>query len=209
VRLNPIRISCLLILSCDCCYFIIEAPTALALTTSLLSTALPRLECKKHVAFFSAATPFGALVSYGLFSFLDAGGEGDWTGTALLISVSSPRLTFLSLFHPLFTFLLSGRYIPLRSNSTSASFTPLICNATAGGHDQVDPSGIDGHGYVSPICYWRFVRTRTRTWIGERDYVTVRAVQQFGHFRGLLSENLTTLVHISGMFSNTEIWYIC
>jgi len=63
-----------------------KAPTALALTTSLLSTALPRSECKKHVAFFSAATPFGALVSYGLFTFLEAGGEGDWTGTALLIS---------------------------------------------------------------------------------------------------------------------------
>ncbi|KIM89528.1 hypothetical protein PILCRDRAFT_85118 [Piloderma croceum F 1598] len=63
-----------------------KAPTALALTTSLLSTALPRSECKKHIAFFSASTPFGALVSYGLFSFLEAGGEGDWTGTALLIS---------------------------------------------------------------------------------------------------------------------------
>jgi len=63
-----------------------KAPTALALTTSLMSTALPRSECKKHIAFFSASTPFGALVSYGLFSFLEAGGEGDWTGTALLIS---------------------------------------------------------------------------------------------------------------------------
>jgi len=63
-----------------------KAPTALALTTSLLSTTLPRSECKKHVAFFSASTPFGALVSYGLFYFLEAGGEGDWTGTALLIS---------------------------------------------------------------------------------------------------------------------------
>jgi zinc transporter 9 len=65
-----------------------KAPTALALTTSLLSTALPRSDCKKHIAFFSVSTPFGALVSYGLFSFLEAGGEGDWTGTALLISVS-------------------------------------------------------------------------------------------------------------------------
>lgn len=70
------------------------APTALALTTSLLSTALPRSECKKHIAFFSASTPFGALVSYGLFSFLEAGGEGDWTGVALLISVSILDLIF-------------------------------------------------------------------------------------------------------------------
>lgn len=75
---------------------IFEAPTALALTTSLLSTALPRSECKKHVAFFSVATPFGALVSYGLFSFLEAGGEGDWTGTALLLSVCSPHLIISS-----------------------------------------------------------------------------------------------------------------
>jgi len=63
-----------------------KAPTALALTTSLLSTTIPRSECKKHIAFFSVSTPFGALVSYGIFSILDSRGGGDWTGIALLIS---------------------------------------------------------------------------------------------------------------------------
>ncbi|KZP18895.1 Zinc/iron permease [Athelia psychrophila] len=63
-----------------------KAPTVLALTTSLLSSSLPRAECKKHVAFFSASTPLGALVSYALFSFLGAGGNGELSGTALLIS---------------------------------------------------------------------------------------------------------------------------
>lgn len=67
----------------------ILAPTALGLTTSLLSNSLPRSECKKHIAFFSLSTPLGAIVSYVLFSFLEAGGEGDWTGIALLISVRS------------------------------------------------------------------------------------------------------------------------
>jgi len=64
-----------------------KAPTALALTTSLSSTTLSRSECKKYIAFFSASTPLGALVSLGIFSFLQ--GEGDWTGTALLISGST------------------------------------------------------------------------------------------------------------------------
>lgn len=127
--LIAIRISYLLTLLCDC-YFIIEAPTALALTTSLLSTALPRLECKKHVAFFSAATPFGALVSYGLFSFLDSSGEGDWTGTALLISVSSLVLIFCHhLPHCLHFFFQGGTFLyvatVLQPVSHHSSVTPL------------------------------------------------------------------------------------
>ncbi|TFK73612.1 Zinc/iron permease [Pluteus cervinus] len=62
-----------------------KAPTALALTTSLLATSLPRADCKKHLAAFSASTPVGAIVSYLLFSFF-GGVEGKWTGIALLIS---------------------------------------------------------------------------------------------------------------------------
>lgn len=62
-----------------------KAPTALALTTSLLTTSLTRPECRKHLAFFSVSTPFGAILSYILFSFLGSQG-GDWTGMALLIS---------------------------------------------------------------------------------------------------------------------------
>ncbi|KZT02185.1 Zinc/iron permease [Laetiporus sulphureus 93-53] len=63
-----------------------KAPTALALTTSLLSTSLPRSECKKHLALFSASTPLGALASYVLLSFFGTSSEGRWPGVALLIS---------------------------------------------------------------------------------------------------------------------------
>ncbi|KAJ7244999.1 Zinc/iron permease [Mycena haematopus] len=63
-----------------------KAPTSLALTTSLLNTSLPRPECRKHLMFFSASTPFGAIVSYALLSFFSAGAHGSWTGIALLVS---------------------------------------------------------------------------------------------------------------------------
>ncbi|KAF7985909.1 hypothetical protein HWV62_43812 [Athelia sp. TMB] len=63
-----------------------KAPTVLALTTSLLTSSLSRTECKKHIAFFSASTPIGALVSYLLFSLLGATGNGELSGTALLVS---------------------------------------------------------------------------------------------------------------------------
>ncbi|KAJ7132977.1 Zinc/iron permease [Mycena filopes] len=63
-----------------------KAPTSLALTTSLLNTSLPRSECRKHLAFFSASTPIGAIVSYSVLSFFSAGAQGSWTGLALLVS---------------------------------------------------------------------------------------------------------------------------
>ncbi|KAJ7486088.1 Zinc/iron permease [Mycena galericulata] len=63
-----------------------KAPTSLALSTSLLNTSLPRPECRKHLAFFAASTPFGAIVSYVLISFFSAGAQGSWTGLALLVS---------------------------------------------------------------------------------------------------------------------------
>jgi len=63
-----------------------KAPTSLALTTSLLSTSLPRSECKKHIAVFSASTPIGALASYAILSFFGTSSEGRWPGVALLIS---------------------------------------------------------------------------------------------------------------------------
>jgi zinc transporter 9 len=63
-------------------------PTAIALTTSLLSTTLSRSECKKHLIAFSASTPCGAILSYVIFSVLGlADSRGDWTGIALLLSV--------------------------------------------------------------------------------------------------------------------------
>ena len=75
--------------------YISVAPTALALTSSLLSTSLPRSDIRKHVAVFSVATPVGALVSFLLLGFIGAH-VGNWTGIALLLSVSfwlSPLLT--------------------------------------------------------------------------------------------------------------------
>ncbi|KAI0357360.1 Zinc/iron permease [Trametes cingulata] len=66
-----------------------KAPTALALTTSLLSTSLPHAQCKKHLAIFSASTPIGTLLSYALLSFFGADSHGRWPGIALLFSGGS------------------------------------------------------------------------------------------------------------------------
>ncbi|OSD07594.1 Zinc/iron permease [Trametes coccinea BRFM310] len=66
-----------------------KAPTALALTTSLLSTSLPHAQCRKHLAIFSAATPLGTLLSYWLLSFFGADSHGRWPGIALLFSGGS------------------------------------------------------------------------------------------------------------------------
>jgi len=86
-------------------HIVMIAPTALALTTSLLATTLPRLECKKHLVLFSATTPFGAVTSYTLFSFLGAGSEGRWTGVALLFSVSDV------LYHPIIGYFVNHLFI--------------------------------------------------------------------------------------------------
>ncbi|EJF56665.1 hypothetical protein DICSQDRAFT_93374 [Dichomitus squalens LYAD-421 SS1] len=62
-----------------------KAPTALALTTSLLSMSLPVAECKRHLAIFSSTTPIATLLSYAVLSFFGGSG-GAWQGTALLFS---------------------------------------------------------------------------------------------------------------------------
>jgi zinc transporter 9 len=66
---------------------IVAAPTALALTTSLLGTELPPAACKRHIALFAASTPVGALLSYGLGSLVAGGVSGEWTGLGMLVSV--------------------------------------------------------------------------------------------------------------------------
>ncbi|KAH9841946.1 Zinc/iron permease [Rhodofomes roseus] len=67
-----------------------KAPTALALTTSLLSTSLSRTDCKRHIAAFSLSTPLGALASYALLSWFGVGdtavGAGRVPGVAMLVS---------------------------------------------------------------------------------------------------------------------------
>ncbi|KAI1794792.1 Zinc/iron permease [Ganoderma leucocontextum] len=62
-----------------------KAPTALALTTSLISTSLPAAECKRHLAIFSSMTPVATLLSYAVLSFLGESGGG-WESVALLFS---------------------------------------------------------------------------------------------------------------------------
>ncbi|KAF8967172.1 ZIP-like iron-zinc transporter [Flammula alnicola] len=63
-----------------------KAPTSLAFTTSILSTNLPRPDCKKYLAIFSASTPLAAIASYAVFSFFGDGDKGSLIGMALLIS---------------------------------------------------------------------------------------------------------------------------
>ncbi|KAI0695756.1 Zinc/iron permease [Cerioporus squamosus] len=66
-----------------------KAPTALALTTSLVATDLPVVDCKRHLAIFSASTPLGTLLSYVVLSFFGAGGHSRWPGVTLLFSGGS------------------------------------------------------------------------------------------------------------------------
>ncbi|TFK90754.1 hypothetical protein K466DRAFT_636098 [Polyporus arcularius HHB13444] len=66
-----------------------KAPTALALTTSLVATDLPVADCKRHLAIFSASTPVGTLLSYAVLSFFGASGSSRWPGVTLLFSGGS------------------------------------------------------------------------------------------------------------------------
>jgi len=66
-----------------------KAPTALALSTSLLSTSLSRADCRKHIAVFSASTPIGALLTFGIMTLLRVQSDSSWTGFALLFSGGS------------------------------------------------------------------------------------------------------------------------
>jgi len=68
-----------------------KAPTALALTTSLLATGVNRTDCRKFLAIFSASTPAGAALAYLFLWFFQSadGGNGHWTGIAMLVSGGS------------------------------------------------------------------------------------------------------------------------
>lgn len=72
-------------------YSLLTAPTALALTTSLLPL-LPSRLIKYHLAAFSLASPISCILTYTAISFVGGGGEGlgVWTGRALLFSVRVP-----------------------------------------------------------------------------------------------------------------------
>ncbi|KAK1236151.1 hypothetical protein PQX77_000602 [Marasmius sp. AFHP31] len=66
-----------------------KLPTSLAMTTSLLATSLPRPDCKKHLAVFSASTPVSTVATYFFITFFGGKGNPTWTGTALLLSGGS------------------------------------------------------------------------------------------------------------------------
>lgn len=112
------------------------APTALALTSSLLATSLPREECKKHLAIFSASTPISAIVSYAFVAFFGVRSEEEWTGTALLLSVSRCCLQFTGVprTHSPFSFLQGGTFLyvatVLQPVSSESSNTGDVGNIT-------------------------------------------------------------------------------
>ena len=65
------------------------APTSMAFAVSLLSTNLPRADCKKHLAIFASSTPLGAVSTFFLLSFSGLADSNELVGSVLLISVSS------------------------------------------------------------------------------------------------------------------------
>lgn len=76
-------------------------PTALGLTTTLLTLKLNRQQIQKRLLIFSLSAPLGAIVTYGIVSLFggNSGGKqpsaheldklGWWTGIVLLFSVST------------------------------------------------------------------------------------------------------------------------
>jgi len=87
-------------------------PTALGLTTTLLSLGLTPPKIRRRLVIFSFAAPLGAIITYlivGAFGSSTSGrgpehgevdGIGWWTGIALLFSVSRRRAFVLSIESP-------------------------------------------------------------------------------------------------------------
>lgn len=94
-------------------------PTSLALTSSLLATSLPRPQCKKHLAAFSASTPIAAVLTYLALSFFGGNEHPDWPGIALLLSVRT-KIRPVSLVPHSNCF--TGRNFPQRRDIGFSSF---------------------------------------------------------------------------------------
>ncbi|KAF8195585.1 hypothetical protein BJ912DRAFT_957476 [Pholiota molesta] len=113
-----------------------DAPTALAFTTSILASNLPRPDCKKYLAIFSLSTPLTAIASYMLFSFFGDGDKGNLIGMALLISGG----TFLYVATVLQPVSSHGPSSDMRATSrvlliTIGMFIPLLLSSLFGhGH---------------------------------------------------------------------------
>jgi len=87
---------------------LILAPTALALSTSLLAAGLPKVAVRKHLIAFSLSSPLSAIYTYYALSFLGGSGRlmgwhrtsnpGTWSGhidavqAVTLILISTGRL---------------------------------------------------------------------------------------------------------------------
>jgi len=131
---NSLRLSLVVFLA----IIVHKAPTALALTSTLIASSMPVSECKRHLAFFSAATPLGAILSYTFYSFLAPPG-----GT---VSVGSPLLFSGGTFLYVSTMLTSvSRHAPSSPDEMNKAtrtvlllvgmfFPPLISSALDHGH---------------------------------------------------------------------------
>jgi len=117
-----------------------KAPTALALSMSLLSTGLNRVSHRKHIAVFSAATPLGAVASFGILRLLGAGTESGWAGIALLVS-GGTFLYVATVLQPVSHKDADSKSTPEMNEKLRAAliilgmFTPLAIGAVTGhGH---------------------------------------------------------------------------
>ncbi len=88
------------------CHHISLGPTALGLTTTLLSLKLSPAQIRRRLLLFSLSAPVGAILTY-LIVYMFGGGRHDpnpnevnklgwWTGATLLFSVSLPSLAALT-----------------------------------------------------------------------------------------------------------------
>lgn len=83
---------------CFFCWFLPPGPTALGLTTTLLSLKLTKKQIRTRLFLFSIAAPLGAVITYMIVKAVGAGQGGHradevdaigwWTGVVLLFSVS-------------------------------------------------------------------------------------------------------------------------
>ncbi|KAF4617159.1 hypothetical protein D9613_005948 [Agrocybe pediades] len=113
-----------------------KAPTSLAFTTSLLSTSLPRADCKKYLAIFSLSTPLSAILAYWTFAFFGSTEESNLIGMALLISGG--------------TFLYVATVLqPVSNHSASSDLRPAarVLLITFGMFIPLTLSAMIGHGH--------------------------------------------------------------
>lgn len=115
-----------------------KAPTALALTSSLLETSLSPSECKRHLLLFSLATPVSAILSYILYTHTGDGNNLS-VGTPLLFSGGTFLYVATVVKSPSETTLPSTQETIIKTSRTFllllGMFFPFIISAMLGhGH---------------------------------------------------------------------------